>query len=91
MNPKNLQQQIDERCPCFAKPLNECDCQFNNETEQTMNKLSQEIAKEVDCLKKDLKDTKGQDLDPKNPEHKRILGNIVANEKAYRARFGGVS
>lgn len=56
-----------------------------------MNKLSHEIAKEVDCFKQDLKDTKGQELDPKNPEHRRILGNIVATEKAYRKRFGGVS
>ncbi len=27
MNSDNLQQQINERCPCFAKPLSECDCQ----------------------------------------------------------------
>ncbi len=31
MNSDELQQQIDERCPCFAKPLSECDCQFNDE------------------------------------------------------------
>ncbi len=55
-----------------------------------MNKLSQEIAKELNYFKKDLEDTKGQTLDLKNPEHKRILDNIVANEKAYRARFIGV-
>lgn len=49
-----------------------------------MNKISEEIAKEVRCFKQDLLDTKGQKLDIKNPEHKRIVGNIVANEKAYR-------
>ncbi len=24
-------QQINERCPCFAKPLNECNCKFSQE------------------------------------------------------------
>ena len=55
-----------------------------------MCKLSQAIAKEVNYFKRDLEDTKRQTLDLKNPEHKRILDNIVANEKAYQARFGGV-
>ncbi len=27
MNSENLQRQIDKRCPCFSKPLEECDCQ----------------------------------------------------------------
>lgn len=31
----NLQEQIDERCPCYAKPLRECNCQFN-EAETTL-------------------------------------------------------
>jgi hypothetical protein len=56
-----------------------------------MKKISEQIAKEVNCFKADLKDTKGVELDVKNPEHKRIVSNIVANEKAYLKRFGGVS
>ena len=49
-----------------------------------MNKISESIAKEVKVFEQDLQDTKRQTLDIKNPEHKRIVGNIVANEKAYR-------
>lgn len=26
-HPENLQQQINERCPCMSKPIGECDCQ----------------------------------------------------------------
>lgn len=26
-NSEELQREIDSRCPCFAKPLNECDCE----------------------------------------------------------------
>jgi hypothetical protein len=56
-----------------------------------MKKISERIVKEFECFKADLKDTKGEVFDVKNPEHKRIVGNIVANEKAYLKRFGGVS
>ena len=31
MNSENIQQQIDERCPCFSKYLEECDCDFNED------------------------------------------------------------
>lgn len=31
MSPDELERQINERCPCFAKPLLECDCQFDEE------------------------------------------------------------
>lgn len=53
------------------------------------SKISESIAKEINVFTQELQETKGQKLDIKNPEHKRIVGNIVANEKAYRARFGG--
>lgn len=49
-----------------------------------MQKLSESIAREVECFKVDLLDTKKQELNVKNPEHRRIINNIVANEKAYR-------
>jgi hypothetical protein len=26
MNSEDLQKQIDNRCPCFDKPLDKCDC-----------------------------------------------------------------
>jgi hypothetical protein len=53
-----------------------------------MRRLSIEISNEVACFMKDLWDTKKQVLNLKDLEHKRIIENIVANEKAYRARFG---
>jgi hypothetical protein len=33
MNETNtsLQQQLDSRCPCFALPLEECRCEFNDD------------------------------------------------------------
>ena len=31
MNESKMQAQIDIRCPCMSKPLNECDCEFNQE------------------------------------------------------------
>ena len=31
MNLESLQKQINERCPCFVKPLNECDCSLDEE------------------------------------------------------------
>ncbi len=55
-----------------------------------MKKISEQIVKEIECFKADLKDTKGEEFDVKNSEHKRIISNIVANEKAYLKRFGGV-
>jgi len=27
MLPSKVQEQVDQRCPCFAKPLAECDCE----------------------------------------------------------------
>lgn len=52
-----------------------------------MKKISEAIAKEFEYFKLDLKDNKGEVLDVKNPNHRRILHNIVAHEKAYRRRF----
>jgi hypothetical protein len=31
MNSENLQKHINERCSCFYKFLNECDCQFDDD------------------------------------------------------------
>jgi hydrogenase maturation factor HypF (carbamoyltransferase family) len=31
MKSEEFQKQIDERCPCFAKPLSECDCEFDED------------------------------------------------------------
>lgn len=45
MNSSELQQQINERCPCYAKPLRECNCQFDEgDTVTNEEKLNRIIA-----------------------------------------------
>jgi hypothetical protein len=33
--PPNIQDQLNQRCPCYAKPLAECDCQPDPNPELT--------------------------------------------------------
>ncbi len=39
MNEQEIQKQIDERCPCFSKPLNECDCESDGQNPFYTKKL----------------------------------------------------
>ncbi len=39
MNEQEIQKQIDERCPCFSKPLNECDCESDEQNSFYTKKL----------------------------------------------------